>query len=442
MTTNSISTNVSHHWPGARIAGLIVLTMCLLTLLNIIVPLELAGVATLLAWLYIVIEAPRLKPKQRKQIGILFTAGVAAAILAWSQGSGITLQTLFGEHLKLAMLLTAISFIGMASQVGCDASKPGIRSFITTLLGMHLFSSVANFSSVIVVGDQIKKKEGIDQLSQLVLSRGFGMAVLWSPFLSLLPLVLEQVPGVELSRVYPFSIAIAVTGLLLSIIEARFRVTTALQSYAGYPLKRETLAMPFVLIGMILLLSWQQPELPTVFLVSLLSIAVPVALLTLRTGIAQSANKVSQHVSEKLSESRAEITLFMSAGVLAAGVKACIGAGLISLPFTQTNAGVASLVLMMIVGLAYLGIHQLALVAIFAGLLADITTTPNLMAISYILGTALAMSGSTFSGLNFIMKSRFIATDSEIIRNQLPYNLVMIAVGCGVIFLMEAMGIR
>ncbi len=85
------------------------------------------------------------------------------------------------------MLLTAISFIGMASNVSCDISKPGIRSFITTLLGMHVFSSVANFSSVIVVGDQIKKNEGIDQLSQLVLSRGFGMAVLWSPFLSLLP---------------------------------------------------------------------------------------------------------------------------------------------------------------------------------------------------------------------------------------------------------------
>ncbi len=442
MSINRFSTNLSSRWPGARVAGLIVLTMCLLTLLNIVVPLGLAGVATLLAWLYIAIESPRLKPKQRKQILILFTAGVAAAILAWSQGSTITLQTLFGEHLKLAMLLTAISFIGMASQIGCDVSKPGSRSFITTLLGMHLFSSVANFSSVIVVGDQIKSNKGIDQLSQLVLSRGFGMAVLWSPFLSLLPLVLEQVPGVELSQIYPFSIAIAATGLLLSTLEARFRATTALNSYAGYPLKRETLAMPFALIGMILLLSWQQPQLPTVFLVSLLSIIVPVSLLTLRTGIARSAEKVSQHITAKLSESRAEISLFMAAGVLAAGVKACIGVGLISLPFTETNAGVASLVLMMIVGLAYLGIHQLALVAIFAGLLADITTTPNLMAISYILGTALAMSGSTFSGLNFIMKSRFHATDSEIICNQLPYNLVMIAVGCGVIFLMQAMGVR
>ena len=117
MTTHSISENVSNRWPGARIAGFIVLTMCLLTLLNIVAPLGLAGVATLLAWLYIVIEAPRLKPKQRKQIAILFTAGVAAAILAWSQGAAINLQALFGEHLKLAMLLTAISFIGMASQL-------------------------------------------------------------------------------------------------------------------------------------------------------------------------------------------------------------------------------------------------------------------------------------------------------------------------------------
>ncbi|MBQ0785025.1 MAG: hypothetical protein KBT66_12385 [Amphritea sp.] len=440
MRSDSFTSNLHNHWPGARIAGIIVLLMCLLTLLNTVLPLGLTGVATALAWLYILIETPRLKPKQRQQILILFSAGVAAAILAWSQDSDINLQRLFGEHLKLAMLLAAISFIGMASNVGCDVSKPGIRSFITTLLGMHVFSSVANFSSVIVVGDQIKKKEGIDQLSQLVLSRGFGMAVLWSPFLSILPLVLEQVPGVELSQVYPFSIAIAVTGLLLSIVEARFRSANELQSYAGYPLKSNTLAMPFTLIGMILLLSWQLPSLPTIFLVSLLSIVVPVCLLTLRTGIHKTSQKVTQHITEKLSESRAEITLFMSAGVLAAGVKACIGVGLISLPFTETGAGVASLVLMMIVGLAYLGIHQLALVAIFAGLLADITTTPNLMAISYILGTALAMSGSTFSGLNFIMKSRFNATDTEIVRNQLPYNLVMIGIGCGVIYLMEAMG--
>ena len=442
MTSSENTEKLSYYWPGALIPGIIIFLMCLLTLLNTALPLGLEGIATALAWLYIVIEAPRLKPKQRKQILILFSAGLVAAALAWSQGATLSLQALFGEHLKLAMLLAAVTFIGMASKVGSDSSKPGMRSFLTTLSGMHLFSSVANFSALIVVGDQIRKKEGIDFLPQLVLSRGFGMAVLWSPFLSLLPLVLEQVPGVELSQVYPFSISIAITGLLLSLLEARFRSASELKSFAGYPLKTETLILPVTLIGMILLLSWQLPSLPTVFLVSLLSIVVPLCLLMLRDGIRRSAQKTAHHITGKLSESRAEISLFMSAGVLAAGVKSCINAGLISLPFTETNASLASMVLMMIVGLAYLGIHQLALVAIFAGLLADITTTPNLMAVSYILGTALAMSGSTFSGLNFIMKSRFHATDSEIIRNQLPYNLVMIGIGCGVIYLMEAMGIR
>lgn len=442
MTSNSLSQTLSKNWPGAKISGFIVLAMCLLTLLNIALPLGLAGLATLLCWLYIAIEMPRLKPKQRKQILILFSIGIAAAVVAWSQGADLSIQALFGEHLKLAMLLTSISFIGMASQVGCEVSKPGLRSFITTLLGMHFFSSVANFSSVIVVGDQIKQSKGIDQLSQLALSRGFGMAVLWSPFLSLLPLVLEQVPGVELGQVYPFAIALAVTGLFLSIIEARFRATAALQNFSGYPLKKETLALPFILIGLILLLSWQMPQLPTIFLVSLLSIVVPMVVMVALSNVRLASRKISLHVTEKLSESRAEISLFMSAGVLAAGVKACIGAGLISLPFTQTDAGVASLVLLMIVGFAYLGIHQLALVAIFAGLLADITVTPNLMAIAYVLGTSLAMSGSTFSGLNFIMKSRFNATDGEIIRNQLPYNLVMLIAGCGIIYLMEAMGIH
>ncbi|WP_303578752.1 hypothetical protein [Amphritea sp. 1_MG-2023] len=440
--SNSLSHTLSKSWPGAKISGCIVLTMCLLTLLTIAFPVGLAGLATLLCWLYITIEMPRLKPKQRKQILILLSIGIAAAVLAWSQGAALSTQALFGEHLKLAMLLTSISFIGMASQVGSEVSKPGLRSFITTLLGMHFFSSVANFSSVIIVGDQLKQKQGIDQLSQWVLSRGFGMAVLWSPFLSLLPLVLEQVPGVDLTQVYPFAITLAVIGLSLSIIEARVRTATALQRFSGYPLKAETLALPIVLITLILLLSWQMPQLPMVFLVSLLSIIVPIALMTVMSNVRSTSRRVSLHVSEKLSESRAEISLFMSAGVLAAGVKACIGVGLISLPFTQTDASVASLVLLMIVGLAYLGIHQLALVAIFAGLLADITVTPNLMAVAYVLGTSLAMSGSTFSGLNFIMKSRFNVTDGEIIRHQLPYNLVMLTAGCGMIFLMQALGVQ
>lgn len=428
--------------PRAAISGMLIALTWLLTLLDIALSLELAAPATLLAWLYVALELRQLKAKQRKQILALLFAGLAAAALAWINGSPPDLQRLFGEHLKLAMLLTAVSFISLAANISSEPGNSGVRSFITTLSGMHLFSAVANFSSVIMVGEQVKRNQQVDQLSQFILCRGFGLAVLWSPFLSILALVLEQVSGTHLAAIYPFSIALAIFGLMATLVEARLRSPEKLARYTGYPLKRSTLMLPASLICLIILLSQLLPALPTVFLVSLLAVVVPVALYGWQHGITHTRRTVTGHITEKLAESRAEISLFLSAGVLAAGVKSCITAGLVTLPFTETNAAVASLVLIMIVTLSYLGIHQLALVAIFAGLLADITTTPNQMAIAYILGTGLAMSGSTFSGLNFIMKARFNCTDREILSNQIPFNLLMIVAGCAAIYTMEYLGIR
>lgn len=442
MYLKTLTSNTSFPFKRAAVSGVLISLTWLLTLLDIAFSPGLAAPATLLAWSYVALELKHLKAKQRKQILALLFAGLAAAVLAWANGYTVGAQALFGEHLKLAMLLAAVSFISLAANLSCAPGRTGAPSFITTLTGMHLFSSVANFSSVIMVGDQVKRNGHVDQLSQFILCRGFGLAVLWSPFLSIIALVLGQVSGTDLSTIYPFSITLAVFGLAATLIEARLRSPDQLAHYAGYPLKRSTLMLPGILIVLIILLSQLLPSLPTVFLVSLLAVIVPVALNLWRHGAGSTGRTVATHVSEKLAESRSEISLFLSAGVLAAGVKACIAAGLVSLPFTETNATIASLVLVLIVLLSYLGIHQLALVAIFAGLLADITTTPNQMAIAYILGTGLAMSGSTFSGLNFIMKARFNCEDREILRNQLPFNLLMIMAGSGAIYTMEHLGIR
>jgi hypothetical protein len=56
---------------------------------------------------------------------------------------------------------------------------------------------------------------------------------------------------------------------------------------------------------------------------------------------------------------------------------------------------IATFVLVSIVLFAAIGIHQFALVAIFMGFFADVTTTPTLMAIAYIMGTSISMSGSS-----------------------------------------------
>ena len=429
-------------WPDTRLSGILLFSMWGLVLIHTYGLINTSYAATVLAWVFVLIELPRLKAKQRKQILILAGIGMAGAIWAWTQGSQVTLISLLEEHLKLAMLLTAVNFIVLATRLERSDRLRGFRSFSLTLGGMHLLASIANFSSVILVGDQVQRKDRIDLLSQMILSRGFGLAVLWSPFLSILPLVLEQVPAAEIHEIYPYSISLAVLGLILTLIEARFRCTSSLTQYDGYPLKSSTLRLPALLISGVLIIAWIYPDLPTITVVSSLAVLVPLIVISLQNGLRSGGKKLIGHVTGKLADARAEISLFLSAGLLAGGVKACIGVGLITLPVSGTDATVAAAVMWAIVVLAILGIHQLALVAIFAGLLADVTTTPTLMAVSYVLATALSMSGSTFSGLSFILQARFHSSAREILQANLPYTGMMLLAGTAALYLMESLGVR
>ena len=442
MSILTIRESVLTHWPGRKISGLVLFMMWVFSLASNFLSSELIPIATALGWLFVAIELPRLGKKQRPLILILLTAGCLCTLLAWSYGSTETLIELLDEHLKLAMLLTAITFISMAIKPEASTTQKGFKSYISTFLGMHFFSSVANFSSIPVVGDQVMRKGTIDRLSQSILSRGFSLSVLWSPFLSITPLVLEQIPGAEVKNIYPYSIPLAIIGILFTVFEARYRYKSRFNLYQGYPMKLSTLHLPIFLITSVLMLTWLFPNISTVVMVSIVAVLIPLTLITIKEGLGNAVIKAHQHIFTRLSESRTEISLFLSAGLLAASVKACITVGLVSLPFTQTNATVASIILVAIIAIASLGINQLAVVAIFAGLLADVTTTPTLMAVTYIYATALSMFTSVFSGTNMILRARYCCTTKEILRNQLPFTLIMIPIGISVLFLMESLGVK
>lgn len=440
MTTTATINLIRSLWPGSRISGPLLLLMWATALSSLLFDLPLLPMATVLGWLFVAIEMPRLKAKQRPLILILAGAGAGFSILAWVYGSETTLLELLDEHLKLAMLLTAITFIGMAIKPHASQTSRGFRSFLSTFLGMHFFSSVANFSAIPVVGDQLKRNDTIDRLSQSILSRGFSFSVLWSPFLSITPLVLEQVPGAEVSDIYPYSIPLAACGILLTLLEARFRYKSRFNNYRGYPMKLVTLRLPVMLISSVLVLTWLLPQYSTVVMVSAVAVLIPLLIVAQQQGVSSCGTILHSHIFERLAESRTEICLFLSAGLLAAGVKACIGVGLISLPFTETNATVASISLVAIVLIASLGINQLAVVAIFAGLLAEVTTTPTIMSVAYIYATALSMYTSVFSGTNMILRARYNCRSRAILRNQIPFTLLMLLIGIAALHLMEKLG--
>lgn len=424
------------------LSGLLIFATLVMALIDTFGLLELTHPATLTAWTFVGLEYLRLNRKQRIQISVLLAAGAGFSIWAWSQGSTQGLLDLLAEHLKLAMLLASVNFIRLSTRLAPATDKPGPRSFLLTFGGMHLFSSVANFSSMLLVGEQIQRKGSLSPVSQIILARGFSLAIMWSPFLSILPLVLEQVPGADLYSIYPFSATLAIIGLVLTFLDVRHRHGHEYRQYSGYPMTLGTLLLPVSLISTILLTAWLWPQVPTIGAVSLLAILTPLLLLALRQGLRMATSQVVEHITQRLADTRAEISLFLSAGFLAAGVKACIAVGLIELPFTHTDAGVASLVMVSIVVLAYLGIHQFALVAICAGLLADVTTAPTLMAIAYIVATSVSMSGSTFSGVNFILQARFACPASHLLKNNLGYSIMMLTAASLLMYLMQFLGVR
>lgn len=424
------------------ISGLVIFLTLLLALIDTFGQADLSDAATLTAWAFVVLEFNRLTSKQRLPIYLLLGTGCSFIAWAWYSGAEIQPLAILGEHLKLAMLLAAVNFIRLSTRLEQVNSKPGIRSFTTTLGGMHVLSSVANFSSMLLVGEQLKRKGTLSSLSQIILARGFSLAILWSPFLSILPLVLEQVPGTELYSIYPFTLGLALFGLLYTIVEAHYRQPSDIKCYQGYPMTTGTLLMPVSLIATILLVSWLWPNLPTVGVVSMLAMLTPLALLTVQQGPLEAGQRLTTHIVQRLADTRGEISLFLSAGFLAAGVKACITAGLFSLPFAYTDATVAIFVMWSITVLAFLGIHQFALVATYAGLLADVTTAPTLMAIAYIIATSVSMSGSLFSGVNFILQARFNCGGRTILRNNLTYSVLMLVAASLLIYMMQLMGIH
>jgi len=441
MSQLALST-MTRYWPGSTIAGPLLFAALILMLLHSLKVVEAELIATLLAWLFVIIELPRLKKNQRNLIGMLAFVGIVGATIAMNQGSTVSVEDLLTAHMNLLMLLASVHFIALVTQLEKSQTHRGMPSFSLSLGCMHLISSVTSFSSVVLVGDQIKRNQTLDQLSQQLLSRGFALSVLWSPFLAMLPFTLEQVPNTELSQVYPFMILMAVLGLIITLLEARFRTPDALSVYDGYPMKSSTLLLPAGLMLGVFGLKLLLPTLPTLAAVALMALFVPLALLLWRNGMTQAGTQFVMHIRDKLADTRGEISLFLCAGVLAAGTRALIETGLVSLPVTETDATVASVVLVMMVLLALSGVHQLALVAIFASLLESVTTTPVIMTVAYVLAACLAMSSSTFSGLSFILQARFNCRARDLLKANLPYTGVMLLLGILLLHGMQWIGIK
>ncbi|WP_435104634.1 hypothetical protein [Arhodomonas sp. AD133] len=386
-------------------------------------PLAPAGVC---AWLSGVVLWPDVARRSRVQAVALMIVGVAG--LAWGVYCGVRLP--WGRALAgNAALLGMLAAVGFLRLIAAPADEPGEtlpagrRGVVGTLVGLHAFGAVVNLSTVFIMAHRMASAGHIDDQQLRVLTRGFASAAFWSPFFAAMAAALTYAPGARLERVIAVGLPVALLALAITAVElARER----LDDFRGYPLHAGSLWLPAVLAAVILILHGLAPDLSVLGIITVLAPALTALILPFRE--ARPAALLSRQVTARLPLMANELTLFLAAGVMAAGLESVVATLGGWVPFSGFGGWQAGLVLACMVLLALVGVHPLIGIAAFGTLLAPLDPDPSLLAMTFLAGWAIGVAVSPLSGLNLALQGAYDIAPRRIIVANARYGAVMVAV--------------
>lgn len=394
--------------PADSVTGYSLLLMVLLALLaSFGLPMA-AALAGFFAWLAASRLFKRLTGLQKSQVLLMLLVGFTG--LVWGQlnqtGSDWWWQALEANQGLLSMLVS-VSFLRLVAISDLAAKQPlpvGRMALWKTLLGVHAFGAVINFSAMIIMADRLSARQPLSPLQALVITRGFTLAAHWSPFFAAMGVVLINAPGASLWQLMPMGLVLAVVGLfvagwwLIKQPEAEFS--------EAYPMHWRALMLPLWLAVSVLAAHTFWEQIPVLTLVSILSLLFTLVLLIWRYR-GKSTLRLRQHIEHTLPTMSGETLLFLAAGVLAAGIGSALQAADFALQLDHFGAWQAWLLLLVLVGVSALGIHPVISISTAGGLFAPWVSDPNLLALVFLMTWALGVSISPLSGTHLAMQGRY-----------------------------------
>ncbi len=422
-----------------RAAGWLLLTAILLSVAHGLRPGVPAAAAGSAFWLAGILLVWRVTGLQRTQTLAMLLVGGCGLVYAWLVGGQAQLDKALSTNQALLAMLAAVSFLRLISlpEAASDEEDPlGKPALWRTLLGVHLFGSVINLSAVMILGDRQSRRQAMTSLQASVLSRGFALAAHWSPFFAAMGVALSNAPGAELVTLSSVGLPIAALGLLISGLQlSRW---PAAGRYVGYPMHFGALWIPALLAALVLALHQWLPATPVLTLISLLAVLLTVVVLTVRQ-MAEAPARFVAHVHDGLPRMSGELSLFLAAGVLAAGIASAVLTAGWTLDLLEFAATEASLLLLLMVGLSAAGVHPVISIATAHGALVPLAPDPNLMGITYLMAWAQGVAISPLSGMHLGMQGRFGIDSRGFLRWNGGFTLFMLAVDVSVLHLYQAL---
>ena len=396
-----------------------------------------AWMSGLAFWLAGMLLAARLQRAQRVQTVLMI--GVGAVCLSYAvlhDGQAQWLKALSANQALLAML-AGVSFLRMISVPEVDAGESdpkGRVALLRTLVGVHLFGAVINLSAVMILGDRQTRRKRMTPMQATVLSRGFALAALWSPFFAAMGIALSNAPGAQWTTLSAFGIPLAAIGLLFTTWQLSRRTESA--AYVGYPMHFGALWIPAVLAALVLVIHQLQPDLPILTLISVSAICLTVSVLIAR-GPASAFPRLHKQITEGLPRMSGELALFLAAGVLAAGIASAVLSTGWQLDVVAFGAFEASILLVAMVAISIVGVHPVISIATVSGILAPISPDPDMMGMTYLMTWAAGVSSSPFSGMHLSMQGRFNIDAMGFVRWNASFTVLMLALFVAVLHLYE-----
>jgi len=428
---NTLSKRDFQSW-RRPLAGLLIFIMLVLTIvaglsnenawLNF---LTVAGICGWLAAMLLFVDTPTIL---RIQVGIIILVGLMLGFYAISIGGSMDTDTIISGNAGLLTMVAAVGFLRLVALPSSSTTEQlpiGPKAYLQTLLGLNISSSVINISALILVADRIHQFRPLQRFTSKSLTRVFSAASNWSPFFAAMAVVLSYVGDAQLSWIISVGLPFTILCISVVLLEARFRHKSETDEFVGFPMHLQSITIPLLLVITVALGTWIMPAVSVLVVIALSALLITLIVLMLRNNLVTAFQQIGHHIVEGLPRTVNELTLFLAAGLIAAGMSAMIQQGIVPNPFSEFNAITAAKLLGIMLLLAAMGIHPVILISSFTPLMLTLNPDPNLLAITYLMAWNLGTCSSPLSGTHLVVQGRYGIPSWKAAMWNWPYAFVM-----------------
>lgn len=416
---------------SVQLSGLFIFFSFLLTLYAYFIDLGFLVIASTLAWIAFILLFKHIVHKTLLYVLIALTF-LSMGINALNEFE-MNISKALSINAYLLCLLIGVGFLRLiATPKEEKKSLPqGKESFFKTYWGIHLFGSVINLSALLLVGDKMAKHSPLSQLQIIVLTRAFSSDAYWSPFFVAFAAALTYAPKLNTFTILISGIFLAVCTFVLTFFEIK-KDSKALESFRGYPIHFETLYIPFALALLVLLTHYFFPNVQIIVLISLYSLCLCFFILPFK--VKNPVNHFLSHIVNELPHMKNELALFLIAGAFGVMLSSILTGLNVQFPFETLNGLSASVLLLILIVLSFIGIHPIISIAIIGNWMNELNHT--LLAVTFLMSWATAVSTSPFSGLNLTMQSRYNLKAIDLFKVNIFYAFKMYGICVILLFIL------